>query len=1019
VKGAPAAAKKAGAEPAVSKPPPKDGAQAAVAKEAPKAKDPPGAAKDAPKDLPDPKKLLEEGKQNLSKIDKLIDEQKNATPPLDPPERRRRERTPVDPAAQAKEKDRTAAIDAFQAGKSNPDDLLKAFGGRDELGKFVGSDAFLELTPDQQKAVVRGMYQGDLADYNFSKDVRRAIQVEDASALRKLAGDRRVDAQQRSVYQAQADLFDARRGLQSKGSAGALDGYDKLTQAGKADGLEDGTRKKIADLRAGLRDQITGAVPRELEGGKADAALKRTAEIADRLGLSPAERSTMVHETARRMAEKGANDEAIALRKDDALRRIDEETAKNKYNPVQRAIRGIDFAAGELEAGQGLAAAGVLDSEAKKARDTLKGMDPNSPEGRILTSFAENAEARAHSYRQTVPNPAFQAAGDLMKAARGADDRAAALERAGKTNEAKLLRAIAADSRVQASLAAEGAAQSNSLLGQGIAQTYRQIVDASFDKKIEDTGTLFGLRTGPKDQLIADKDKMKVVFDELNRTMRENGVSLDRAWNMMFDDSRIDGWRADKRVPGFPTRHDAAAFLRDHEVTKNLLIPFSDMARGFADGKGDVIDKARGDLVGELRKHGQWEIARGVLDGYMKAPKSDEGRAAFDKLNDNERSQWWKQKAGEFIEKELPVLVLSGLVSGGAGWGAGALAKAAQWGPRAIKAVTIGTELGTFVPAERILNDAINGKAPDWSAGGLARDYALTLGGYGLFKGMGKAWSYFRAGKNVAPGVGNTLDDAVRIGTGPGPAAQLGKEVPLAEALIQKLPGWQARPNDAFGRLMADATTGLEAKIASGEIKTFQQALDYMGKEVQAVSRAMNRGDLAGSQTIDVFGKLRKVDPRNPNAGGLMTPIDTAAYRGYLPQAQDFVGAGGIRTMTQDGINLTSTMAFPQGQKWWFHTSPEVFPQIMQKMEAAWQRGLAAKSSDDVVKAAAELHWWGAHLTPFERGSAGAMDAMTKALLRRGGVKPGAWREGVGVDLEAFHTPLAEFVRKYPSFFAP
>jgi len=54
---------------------------------------------------------------------------------------------------------------------------------------------------------------------------------------------------------------------------------------------------------------------------------------------------------------------------------------------------------------------------------------------------------------------------------------------------------------------------------------------------------------------------------------------------------------------------------------------------------------------------------------------------------------------------------------------------------------------------------------------------------------------------------------------------------------------------------------------------------------------------------------------------------------------------------------------------------------------------------------------------PYARGSAGAIDAIVKALLVRGGVHPGAWREGLAVDLEAFFMTKDEFVHGYPTFF--
>jgi hypothetical protein len=245
---------------------------------------------------------------------------------------------------------------------------------------------------------------------------------------------------------------------------------------------------------------------------------------------------------------------------------------------------------------------------------------------------------------------------------------------------------------------------------------------------------------------------MQVVFEELNRTMRDEGVSLDRAWSSMFNDNRMDGWRGQTKVPGFISRNDAATFLRDHEVTRHLLTPFADMARGATAGNAAEIDRGQARLVEALRNNGQWEISRAVLNQLQTEARTPEGQAAARRLDANESRQWWAAKTGEFIREDLPILLLSGVVSGGAGAGARILATTAGWSARAIRGAQVAVELGTFVPTERILNEAINGQRADWSAGALARDYAFTLGGYGLFRAAGRGWQALREsgfGQNV------------------------------------------------------------------------------------------------------------------------------------------------------------------------------------------------------------------------------------------------------------------------------
>jgi hypothetical protein len=424
----------------------------------------------------------------------------------------------------------------------------------------------------------------------------------------------------------------------------------------------------------------------------------------------------------------------------------DAQTDQTELNARQRALLSLDLAAEKLDQADGTGAATILENAARQARQDARPLNANTSEARFLTAFAENAEARAAAYRAAAAQPGFDAASRLASAASRTERTATELERLGATSDARLLRAIAADSQIQAQLTYQGAVNTNVLIGQGLSQTYQQVVNASFDQRIANARDWAypWESQSPAAALRTDRQKMQVVFGELNRTMREDGISLDQAWNRMFEDNRVDGFRGPQRVPGFATRNDAATFLRDHEVTKHLLMPFADMARGATAGDANAIDRGHADLVQALRNNGQWEVSRAVLNQLQADAQTPEGRAAAERLNANESRQWWSAKAGEFIREDLPVLLLSGAVSGGLGTGAKLLATAAGWSTRAIRATQVAVELGTFVPTERVLNEAINGRRADWSASALARDYAFTLGGYGIFKAAGRGWKALR-----------------------------------------------------------------------------------------------------------------------------------------------------------------------------------------------------------------------------------------------------------------------------------
>ena len=420
--------------------------------------------------------------------------------------------------------------------------------------------------------------------------------------------------------------------------------------------------------------------------------------------------------------------------------------------PHELALKGLDDAARTAATGDTEKTAHVLEQHAAGALARLQTLPAHSPDHLLLKSSAENWGAQADAFRALAPRQGYEAASRLIRAAQGAEQSAAELSKGGHREAAQMLRATAQNSRLLAQSVSTAATNTNVTMGRALSEGYRQIVNKSFDNKISaaSDNTFFGLRESPAARLRADKGKMQTVFNELDRTMREEGVSLDRAWNSMFDDHRIDGWAGKPRlVPGFPTRSDAAAFLRDHEITKGLLSPMADLARGFTEADDAAVDRARGQLVKSLQDNRQWDIAHQLIADYQKSAKTANGQTEANDLAGREGWDKFTTQAGDFAKDELPLLVLSTAISGGAGAGVKALATAAKWGPRAVRAAQAGAELATFIPTDRLLNDAVNGKRADWSAGALARDAALggalMLGGSLLAKGVSKGWQLIRA----------------------------------------------------------------------------------------------------------------------------------------------------------------------------------------------------------------------------------------------------------------------------------
>ena len=446
----------------------------------------------------------------------------------------------------------------------------------------------------------------------------------------------------------------------------------------------------------------------------------------------------------------------------------------------------FDLVSGQLNAGKGNGAANILTEAARDLRAGMEGA--GTPEKYVLDTLANNMDKRAAAYRAEHPNDVLGAAGSLGVYARNARVFGESIQDT-HPEYGKYLQQVGQDSRIQGEILTQSAMNTKSIIGRGVAQTYRGIAVGSIDRDIANSGSINNFITGNRDELKADRKKMNTVFDFMDKKMEAEGLNFNEAWHGMFNEHRISSAQG---LPGFATAHDAAAFVRDHDSTKGLLAPMADLSRGIIDGDSRTVDRARDDVVRTLRDNDQWDIAKQVLTDYQANASTSEGQAQAGQLADNERGEFWRAKAGQFVSEDLPVLLLTGVVTGGAGLGVRALGAAAGWGARAQKAAMVATELGAFVPTERVLSDAINGKRADWSASGMARDYALTVGGYGAFRALGAGWRAIRAKpvKPIATPDSRALPDGTTTRINPKDAAEniraLTRENQSAQTLSQR-----------------------------------------------------------------------------------------------------------------------------------------------------------------------------------------------------------------------------------------
>jgi hypothetical protein len=423
---------------------------------------------------------------------------------------------------------------------------------------------------------------------------------------------------------------------------------------------------------------------------------------------------------------------------------------------LKSALSTSDQAAKLLEQGKGEDAAALYHKRAQALRQEAS-KNPNSMDGALKNALADNFAARAAAYRAKTPAQAQAAAQQLQRTSHDLGVLAGNQEQQNgrwvdhfKGDDAKALKAICSDSSMQAGLMNDAAHNEGDQKNLGVSKFYRDIVNRTFEQKEKDVSGLHNAIWGDRDKMKADQTTVNQALDEVERTMKAKHCSMGEAWNDMARIVRVNGsvpqqdGPRDPKAPDQNERYRVAMALRDNDVTKGLLSPFCDLSDAVSHGDKQGADLAQGKVAQALADNHEFGVAKEVLAGYQNNAQTAEGKMDAARLQSGISSQQWKATASDFVLKEMPVLVATGIISGGIGDLAAGGAAALRMGATAQKVVQVSTELGAFVPTEHVLNSAINGKPGDWSAGGLARDYALTIGGYGLFKGLGKGWAALR-----------------------------------------------------------------------------------------------------------------------------------------------------------------------------------------------------------------------------------------------------------------------------------
>lgn len=155
-------------------------------------------------------------------------------------------------------------------------------------------------------------------------------------------------------------------------------------------------------------------------------------------------------------------------------------------------------------------------------------------------------------------------------------------------------------------------------------------------------------------------------------------------------------------------------------------------------------------------------------------------------------------------------------------------------------------------------------------------------------------------------------------------------------------------------------------------------------------------------------------------------------------ESSDFEIKANVHTMTYDAgkkpIPLTSTyriFGFPKGVEvykndigtndafLWSHTDAELIPRLMEELQKVYQSIVKAKdeSIEEVTSKIAQFHWLFVQTTPFERGSAGIADVLSKSLFEAKEIQVSPWVKDTAPDLEALTTPIEKFRENYINLF--
>ncbi len=225
-------------------------------------------------------------------------------------------------------------------------------------------------------------------------------------------------------------------------------------------------------------------------------------------------------------------------------------------------------------------------------------------------------------------------------------------------------------------------------------------------------------------------------------------------------------------------------------------------------------------------------------------------------------------------------------------------------------------------------------------------------------------------------------------------------------------PGYSA--DSVFREQFWKATELVSRRIQSDPHFRFRNALSALATLRGQAASAMSTSD------TDPFGSWRTFDPRFSETSRMTDKYAlgqelAAALIGddYAPPPMEMRVPG-----HSEPVLLTHYMPKGHLPGRWVHPPGTQIEPILKHAENLFDRAVERSTPpSEVIRAAAEMHWWLAHAMPFQRGSAAITDALVKAIYLSHGIPFSPYRVGIQPDIAAFTLRLDDFLSVYPRFF--